>query len=252
MNWILKLIPIPVLLFLAGLVAGAGAIANVHYEMQKTKAREAGAPAAVLASKLGDHRPFPWFDEATVQFQISEDATYVYWADGTDGTIEYPVLFFFDPEQVGPVREVLGAISFDSYEAEAMEAYMEATYVQDGALGAIFEMTGIPHLFPAVTKDEIAFAAADLGLTMSENFLHLNPHFEGRDIRVEARPELTYIAGGASILLIWFAMIAQVIRRRLRRSDEGFARKAAKKGLVAAAAGGAKMLLSDDEEEGLV
>lgn len=252
MTWILKLIPIPVLLFLAGLGAGAAAIANVHYEMQKTKAREVDVPAAIAASELGDYKPFPWFTEVTVQFQIAEDATYLYWEETASGEIDYPVLFFLDPSHAGPVREVLGAISFGSYDAEAMDAYMEATNIGAGALGPIFEMTGIPHLFPAVTQDEIEFAASDLGLTMSPNFLHLNPHFEGRDIRVEARPELTYIAGGASIVLIWLSMIAAIFRRRRARSDEGFAHKAAKKGLVAAAAGGVKMLVSDDEEEGLV
>ncbi len=254
-SWILRLIPIPFLILLAGLVAGAAAIANVHFEMQKSAAREAGPPTTVSAADLGKYRAFPWFEEVSVRVQLDEDLTYLYWNDFADGTsIEYPVLFFVDPAQDQPAQEVLGAIAFTSLEAEDMQAYLAEAQVGEGPLGPILELSGLAQFFPIVTQEEIEWAAQDLGVSMSPNFLYLDPHFLGRDLRLEPRPELTYIAGAAAMVLLWLSMVASIFRRRWRRSDAatGGKERTAKKGLVAAAVGGAKMIVGEDEEEGLI
>lgn len=248
MSWILRIVPIPFIILIAGLVAGAATLANVHYEMQKSAARDAGAPAVVSAADLGTYRAFPWFDEVSVRVQLDENLTYLYWNDFADGsTIEYPVLFFVDPAQDRPAREVLGAVAFTSLEASDMEAYLASAQVGEGPLGPILELTGLAQFMPIVTNEEIQWATEDLGVTMSSNFLYLDPHYLGRDLRLAPRPELTYIAGGASVVLIWLSMIAGIIRHRWRRSHGGALQSVAKKGLVAAAAGGAKMVIGDDE-----
>lgn len=247
------MIPFPFLIFVAGVVAGLAAVANVHFEMQKSAARDAGTPPVIDASELGTYRTFPWFDEVTVRVQMVEDLTYVYWDELADGsTIEYPVMFFVDPAQAQPTREVLGAIAFTSLDWDDVQAYLETAFVEDGPIGSIFELSGVPAFQPIVTYDEIEWAAYDIGAAMAPNFLYLKPHYRGRDLSVAARPELTYIAGGASVLLIWLSLIAAILRRRRCRdaADSTGLRRAAGKGLVAAAGGGAKMLFGEDEDEG--
>lgn len=245
MTWIFRIIPFPLLLLLAGLIAGAAAAAHVYYETQKANARDAGVPTAISASELGEIRGFPWFDEVAVRVQTHEDLTFVYWEDSSQGEIEFPIVFFFDPAHSGPVREVIGAIAFDSFEAEEMAAYLDSVRLEDGPMGPVFELVGIPPIMPYVTREEVEWAASDLGVTLAPNFLYLDPHFKGRDQRLAARPELTLIAGGASMFLIWLALIAFVIKRRWNAA--GAADSAAmKKGFVAAASGGAGMMMSEE------
>ena len=108
-------------------------------------------------------------------------------------------------------------------------------------------MSWIFRLIPFPLHEEVRLAAEELGVTMSPNFLYLDPYFEGRDIRVKARPVLYYIIGGAAVFLIWFSMIAAIIRRRWRQEAESNGlHRAAKKGLVAAAVGG-EMLVSEED-----
>lgn len=254
MSWILRIIPFPILLLLVGLAFGAAALTHVHYEIDKRKAREAGVPQAIAASELGKMRAFPWYEEVTVQVQTHQDLTYVYWEEFTEGVVEYPIVFFFDPSKTGSVREVLGAFAFDSFEEDDMVAYLDSVQREDGALGPVYELTGAPQFQPYVTYDEVKVAAAELGVSMSPNFLYINPYFTGRDTRIQARPELTYIAGGASVLFIWLSMIAAIFKKRRRRAVEHASTGAqvAKKGLVAMAAGGVKMMVSGEEEGGIV
>ncbi|MDJ1008934.1 MAG: hypothetical protein QNJ13_14045 [Paracoccaceae bacterium] len=254
MAWILRFVPLSLLMVLAGLACFAGAGAWAHYEWQKSLAREADLPPPVAAGALGEVRGFPWYEEVAVTAQIDEDLTYVYWVDYTDGTVEYPILFFFDPAEQGPVREVLGAIAFDSYDEAAMMTYLESAVQGEGAFGPIFELAGAPPILPSVTYEEIVWAAEDLGVAMSENFLYLDPYFDGRENRLEARPELTYIAGLAGIALMWLGLIVQIVRRRFRNAEAE--RKAmglaARRGLVAAGSAGLAALLGDGEDDGYI
>ena len=220
MSTILRFIPIPMLLLLAGLAAAAATLANVYYEVQKTTAREVGPPEAIVASDLGDVRGFPWFEEVTVQVQIEDSLTYVFREDSADGTVtEYPVLFFFDPSQQAPVREVLGAFAYDTDTAEEMDVYLKSVQLGTGSRGPIFKLTGVPPIRPSVTHDEIQFAAEELGVTLAPNFLYLKPHFQGRDTHVAARSGLTYAGGMIAILFIWASMLAQIMRRRRRHAE---------------------------------
>lgn len=254
MSWILRLIPLPFMLFLAGLASLGVTGALFHFEHQKSIARENGVPATIAAGDLPDDiKPFPFFEEVSVRLQLHDDLTYVYWDETIDGYIEYPVLFFFDPETSDPNGTVLGAIAFNSFEEEAMQAYMETTFLGEGPSGgSIFEMAGIPAFLRDVTSEEVRWAAEDLGLTMADNFLYLNPHFEGREQIIAARPELQYVAAGAGMLLIWLSMIAAIVRRRWRRAAESTVGHVAKKGLVAAAAGGVGALISGAEDSDLI
>lgn len=248
MNWILRLIPIPVLMFLAGLACFAAAGAHAHYEWQKGLALEAGLPDAVPVSEVGESKGFPWYEEFVVTAQMDEDLTYVYWEDTSEGTIEYPVIFLFDPDQTGPVREVFAAIAFNTYEEEAMTAYLQSVEQGEGELGKIFRLVGTPAFLHDVTDDEIEWAAYDLGVTMSENFLFLDPYYQGRGLRLEPQPMLTYIAGGLGVALMWLAMIAQIIKRRFRRAaaEREALGQVAKKGMVAAGAAGIGAILSSE------
>lgn len=122
-----------------------------------------------------------------------------------------------------------------------MRAYLESVRLEDGPVGGIFELAGVPPILPFVTYEEVEWAAAELGVELAPNFLYLDPYFEGRDTRVAPRPALTYIAGGTTLLLFWLSMIAAVIRRRWRRAAEANnLHRVAKKALIAAAVGGAK------------
>ncbi len=184
---------------------------------------------------------------------MNDEIAYTYWESTAQGDIEYPIIFFFDPVKDGTVREVLGAIAFDSYEADDMIAYLESVHLGEGPIGGLYELVGVPPIMPYVTHEEVRLAAEDLGVTMSSNFLYLDPYFEGRDIRVEARPIFYYITGAAAVLLIWLSMIAAIIRRRWRHAaNSNSLQRVAKKGLVAAAVGGAKMLVSEEDDGSLI
>lgn len=240
MNWILRLIPLPFLIFLGGLACLAAAGAHVFYELEKSKALEAGLPPTLAAGQLGEVKEFPWYEEVVVEAQIADDLTYVYWEEWDTGTIEYPVLFFFDPNHTGPVREVLGAISFETSTEAQMNAYLDSVYQGEGEHGSIYRLVGTPAWLPEVSSDEIEWAAYDLNVSMSENFLHLDPYFQGRGARLEPQPMLGYIAAGLGFGLIWLAMIAQIIKRRLRLAraerEMSAAGNVAKKGLLGAGA----------------
>ncbi len=253
MSWIFRFIPISTVLLLAGIAVGAIALGHVHYEIEKRKARENGVPEAVTASQLPNVRSFPWYEEVTVQVQFQDELSYVYWEDTAHGEVEFPIMFFFDPTHEGPVRQVLGAIAFDSFEAEDMLAYLGDVYQEDGALGAIFKLTGTRQFLPYVTYAEVEVAAEDLGVEMSPNFLYIDPYFRGRETRVQARPELTYAVGGLSMVLIWFSMVASIMRKRRANTQEpqAVAKTIAKKGLIATAFGGAKVLFASDDEGGM-
>lgn len=252
MSWIFRLIPFPVILFLLGLACLALTGALFNYENGKRIARETGAPDAVAVSRMQPIRGFPWFEETTIRVQASEDLSYVYWYENE--STEFPVIFLVDPDHEGPVQEVLGAFSYTSLEDAEVGAYLEQAYVEDGALGPIFELTGVRALSPPVTMEEIDWAAADLGVTVSENFFYIEPHFAGRETIVEARPELYFVAGLIGVLLIWFSMIAAIIRKKWmrRERDGGSTRAAAKKGVVAAAVGGIAKLADGGDGEGFI
>ena len=254
MSWILKLIPLPLLMFLAGLVCLAAAGAHAHYEWQKGIALNAGLPDTIAASEIGEVRGFPWYEEVEVLAQMDEDLSYVYWADTADGTIEYPVLFFIDPGHTGPVRRVLGAIAFSSYDETEMLDYLAQVEVGEGERGPIFRLAGTPAFLHEVTGEEIEWAASELGVTMSENFLFLDPYSEGRAQRLEPQPILTYIAGGLGVGLIWLAMIVQIIKRRFRRAEaERLAMgQVARKGLVAAGGAAVGAMFGGDDDEGFI
>mgnify|MGYP001796297743 CR=1 FL=1 len=248
MNWILRLIPIPVLMLLGGLACLAAACAHAHYEWQKGLALEAGLPDTIKASEIGESQGFPWYEEFAITAQMDEDLTYVYWEDTPEGTIEYPVIFLFDPDHTGPVREVFAAIAFNTYEEAAMTAYLDRVEQGEGELGKIFRLVGTPAFLHDVTDEEIEWAAYDLGVTISENFLFLDPYYQGRGARLEPQPMLTYIAGGLGVALIWFAMIAQIIKRRFRRAaaEREALGQVAKKGMLAAGAAGVGAILGSE------
>lgn len=240
MNWILRLIPLPFLMFLAGLAALAVSGALVHYEYQRAEALKNGPPATITARQIPETTGFPFYEEVVVEAQFEDALTYVYWAESDTGVVEYPILFFFAPDQTRPVREVLGAISFQSADEAAVNAYLESVFQRDGERGPIYRLVGTPAFMPEVTREEIEWAAYDLDVSMSANFLHLDPYVEGRGVRLEPQPFPGYIAAGAGFGLIWLAMIAQLIKRRLRRAraerEMAAAGNVAKKGMIAAGA----------------
>ncbi|MEL7027147.1 MAG: LapA family protein [Pseudomonadota bacterium] len=254
MNFILRLIPLPVLMFLGGLVFLAAAGAHAHYEWQKGQALDVGPPATVSAADVGEVQSFPWYEEVVVMAQIDDDLTYVYWEDTNQGTIEYPVMFFVDPNHTGPVREVLGAIAFNTSEEDRMIKYLESVQQGEGERGLIYRMTGTPAFMHDVTDEEIEWAAADMGVTLAENFLFLDPYFQGRAARLEPQPILTYLAAGLGIGLIWLAMIAQIIKRKIRRrqAERQIAGGLAKKGMVAAGGAVVGAMLGGDGDNDYV
>lgn len=254
MNLILRLIPLPLLMALAGLVFLAAAGAHAHYEWQKSLALEKGLPETIKASELGPVQAFPWYEEVVIQAQMDEDLTYVYWEETSEGTVEYPVIFLFDPDHSGPVREVYAAIAFDTYEDDRMTAYLQSVEQGEGEHGPIFRLTGTPAFLRDVTSEEISWAAEDLGITLADNFLYLNPYFEGRGARLEPQPVLTMIAGGLGIALIWLGMIFQIVKKRFRRAEaeRNAAGMMAKKGLVAAGGAAVGAIFGGDDEEGFI
>ncbi len=254
LNFILKIIPLPLLMALGGIVFLAAAGAHAHYEWQKSMALEKGLPDAIKVSEIAEVQAFPWYEEVVVEAQMDEDLTYVYWEQSSEGTIEYPVIFLFDPDQTGPVREVYAAIAFDTFEEDRMTSYLESVEQGDGEFGKIFRLAGTPAFMRDVTSEEIGWAAEDLGITLADNFLYLNPYFEGRGARLEPQPMLTMIAGGLGIGLIWLGMIFQIIKRRFRRAEaeRSAAGMMAKKGLVAAGGAAVGAMFGGDDEEGFI
>ena len=249
-SWIFKLIPFPMLMFLAGAASLALTGALFNYELGKQAARETGAPEAVPISQMAAVRGFPWFEETTIQVELREDLTYVYW----DGEIDYPLLFLVDPDHEGPVQEVLGAFSYTSLEDADMSDYLDDAYVRDSDHGAIFEFTGLRALFPSVTMEETNWAADELNVTLSENFFYIDPHFIGRDTIIQARPSLYMATGIAGVVLVWLSMIAAIIRKRWKRRANAArtGRATARKGIIAAAAGGIAKLADGDGDEGFI
>lgn len=248
MNFILRLIPFPLLVGLAGLAFLAAAGAHAHYEWQKSMALEEGLPETIAVSELGEVQAFPWYEEVVVEAQMDEDLTYVYWEDTVDGTIEYPVIFLFDPDHSGPVREVFAAIAFDSLEEDTMTAYLQSVEQGEGELGRIFRLTGTPAFLRDVTRDEITWAAEDLGISLAPNFLYLNPYFEGRGARLEPQPMLSVIAGGLGVALVWLGMVFQIIKRKMRlaQAERAAMGQVAKRGLVAAGGAAVGAMLGSD------
>ncbi len=254
MSWILRLIPVPVIFLILGLGCFAFMGALFNYENGKRIARETGVPEAVPVSQMQAVRGFPWFEETTIRVQIVEDLSYLYWTETEAGEIEFPLYFFVDPSHEGTVKTVLGAFSYSSPEEDEVAAYLEKAFVEEGALGPIFELTGVPALTPSVTMDEVDWAAYDLDVALSDNFFYIEPHFAGRDAILKERPEFYLVVGITGIMMFVFSIVAAVVRRawRRRETDGGAGRALAKKGFVAAAAGGVAKLVGGDDDEGFI